>query len=174
MDETTLSLNYPICNCWMKRGQQKTIPAFSGKREYLHVIGAYNWRTDNVTCLQVERKNTEGFVAFLEELLVKTYAHHPVILVMDNASYHYSRAVRAMLSLFAHRIRVLWLPQYCPELNAIERFWRHLKQTALSQQSNIVKAGEACLAPTQRPDRGTIYHRQFTRLSNSGLASATQ
>ncbi len=130
MDETTLSLNYPISNCWMKRGQQKTIPAFSGKREYLHVIGAYNWRTDNVTSLQVERKNTEGFVAFLEEVLVKTYSNQSVILVLDNASYHYSAAVRAMLSLFAHRVRVLWLPQYCPELNAIERFWRHLKQTA--------------------------------------------
>jgi hypothetical protein len=80
VDETILSLNYPISNCWMKRGQQKTIPAFSGKREYLHVIGAYNWRTDNVTCLQVERKNTEGFVTFLEELLVKTYSHQPIIL----------------------------------------------------------------------------------------------
>lgn len=114
----------------MKRGQQKIIPAFSGKREYLHVIGAYNWCTDKVTYLQVERKNTEGFVAFLEELLVKTYSHQPVILVLDNASYHYSAAVRAMLSLVAHRVRVLWLPQYCPELNAIERFWRHLKQTA--------------------------------------------
>lgn len=114
----------------MKRGQQKTIPAFSGKREYLHVIGAYNWRTDNVTSLQVERKNTEGFVAFLEQVLVKTYPDHPVILVLDNASYHYSAAVRAMLSLFAHRVQVLWLPPYCPELNAIERFWRHLKQTA--------------------------------------------
>ena len=114
----------------MKRGQQKTIPAFSGKREYLHVIGAYNWRTDNVTSLQVERKNTEGFVAFLEHVLVQTYANSSVILVLDNASYHYSAAVRAMLSLFAHRVRVLWLPQYCPELNAIERFWRHLKQTA--------------------------------------------
>lgn len=114
----------------MKRGQQKTIPAFSGKREYLHVIGAYNWRTDNITYLQVERKNTEGFVAFLEELLVKTYPNHAIILVLDNASYHYSAAVRAILSLVAHRVRVLWLPQYCPELNAIERFWRHLKQSA--------------------------------------------
>jgi transposase len=114
----------------MKRGQQKTIPAFSGKREYLHVIGAYNWRTDNVTSLQVERKNTEGFVAFLEQVLVQTYANSSVILVLDNASYHYSAAVQAMLSLFAHRVRLLWLPQYCPELNAIERFWRHLKQTA--------------------------------------------
>jgi hypothetical protein len=85
----------------MKRGQQKTIPALSGKREYLHVIGAYNRCTNNVTYLQVERKNTEGFVAFLEKLLVKTYSHQPVILVFDDASYHYSAAVRAMLSLVA-------------------------------------------------------------------------
>jgi transposase len=35
-----------------------------------------------------------------------------------------------MLTLFAHRVHVIWLPQYCPELNPIERFWRHLKQTA--------------------------------------------
>jgi transposase len=35
-----------------------------------------------------------------------------------------------MLSLVAHRVHVIWLPQYCPELNAIERFWRHLKQPA--------------------------------------------
>jgi transposase len=130
VDETTLSLNYPIYNCWMRRGQQKAIPAFSGKREYLHVIGAYNWRTDCVTGIQVERKNGDGFITFLEELLVKTYSTQSVILVMDNASYHYSAAVRAALNLFAHRVRVFWLPPYCPELNAIERFWRHLKQTA--------------------------------------------
>jgi transposase len=49
---------------------------------------------------------------------------------MDNASYHYSAAVRAALSLFAHRVHIFWLPQYCPELNAIEHFWRHVKQTA--------------------------------------------
>jgi len=130
VDETTLSLNYPICNCWMKRGENKTIPAFSGKRHYLHVIGAYNWRTDQVTSLQVERKNSETFIAFLEQLLLKTYPTQPVMLVMDNASYHYSTAVQAALSLFAHRVRIFWLPPYCPELNAIERFWRHLKQTA--------------------------------------------
>jgi transposase len=114
----------------MKRGQQKTIPAFSGKREYLHMIGAYNWCTDHVTTIQVERKNSDGFIAFLEEVLVKSYPTQSIILVMDNASYHYSAAVRAALTLFAHRVHVFWLPQYCPELNAIERFWRHLKQTA--------------------------------------------
>lgn len=86
--------------------------------------------TDDVTSLEVERKNSDSFVAFLEKLLIETYPAQSIILVMDNASYHYSAAVRAALSLFAHRVHVIWLPQYCPELNAIERFWRHLKQTA--------------------------------------------
>ena len=111
VDETTLTLNDPIRNAWMKRGQQKTIPAFTGKRTYLHVIGAYNYRTDGVTSIQVERKNGESFTAFLEHLLTKAYPSQSVILVMDNASYHYSAFVRAVLSLFAHRVRVFWLPQ---------------------------------------------------------------
>ncbi len=114
----------------MRRGQQKTITAFSGKREYLHVIGAYNWRNDTVTSLMVERKNSDTFIEFLEALLVKTYPTQALILVMDNASYHYSAKVRAALSLFEHRVQVFWLPQYCPELNVIERFWLHLKYTA--------------------------------------------
>ena len=58
MDETTLSLNYPIRNAWMKRGQQTTIPAFTGKRAYLYVIGASNYRTDCVTSIEAERKNS--------------------------------------------------------------------------------------------------------------------
>jgi transposase len=94
------------------------------------VIGAYNWRTDQVTTIQVERKNSEGFVCFLEERLVKPDPTQSIILVMDNASYPYSGAVRAALTLFAHPVHVFWLPQDCPELKAIERFWRHLKQTA--------------------------------------------
>jgi putative transposase len=130
VDETTFSLNYPLRNCWMRRGQQKTITAFSGKRQYLHVIGAYNWCTDQVTCLDVERKNSDTFIEFLEKLLVEVYPSQTVVLVMDNASYHYSAKVQAVLSLFEHRVHVFWLPQYCPELNLIERFWLHLKQTA--------------------------------------------
>jgi transposase len=130
VDETSFSLNYPIRACWMRRGQQKALPAFSGKREYLHVMGGYNWRTDQVTALTVERKNSETFIAFLERLLVATYSNDPVVLVMDNASYHCSAKVQAALSLFEHRVAVIWLPQYCPELNLIERFWLHLKNLA--------------------------------------------
>lgn len=50
-----------------------------------------------------------------------------VITVMDNASYHRSKASMAALSLFEERLHGVWLPKYCPFLNAIERFWLQLK-----------------------------------------------
>jgi hypothetical protein len=93
----------------MKRGQQKEIPAFTGKRDYLHVIGAYNWRSAQVPHLSVERKNSDTFICFLEQL-VREYPNQALILVMDNASYHHSAKVQALLSLLEHRVRVFWLP----------------------------------------------------------------
>lgn len=128
MDETTLSLNYPLRACWMKRGQQKELPAFTGKRDYLHVVGAYNWRSGHVTHPTVERKNSDTFIEFIEHLMA-TYPTQALVLVMDNASYHHSAKVQPFLSLLEQRVQVFWLPQYCPELNLIERFWLHLKQT---------------------------------------------
>jgi hypothetical protein len=114
----------------MKRGQQKKLPAPTHLRQYHHVIGAYNWRTDEVTALAVDWKNSQTFIAFLEFLLLEHYPHQRVILVLDNASYHHSAPVKAALSLFEHRVGVLYLPARCPDLNPIERFWRHLKDLA--------------------------------------------
>ncbi|MCC6803479.1 MAG: transposase [Anaerolineae bacterium] len=54
--------------------------------------------------------------------------------MMDNASYHHSAAVRATLSLFQHRVWVIRLPAYCPELNLIERVWLFLKATATANK----------------------------------------
>lgn len=57
-----------------------------------------------------------------------------VIMVMDNASYHRSKASMAALSLFEERLHVVWLPKYCPFLNAIERFWLQLKTLAAANR----------------------------------------
>ena len=58
---------------------------------------------------------------------------------MDNASYHKSASALAALSLFEHRVILVWLPPYCSDLNPIERFWRHLKDLACANklQDNI-------------------------------------
>jgi hypothetical protein len=121
----------------MHRGQQKRIRAFSVANQSYHLIGAYHWRTDQVFSQTVECKNSQTFIQFLEYLLVECFPTQKIVLVMDNASYHRSKTVRAALSLFEPRVRVFWLPKYCPELNAIERFWRHLKDLACANKLDL-------------------------------------
>ena len=119
----------------MKVGQQKRVPlpAFGTKQRH-HLFAAYDWRTDQVSWMQAERKNSEHFIAFLDQLLNNCYPKGRIVLVLDNATYHRSAASQAALSLFEHRVLVIWLPSYCSDLNPIERFWRHLKDLACANR----------------------------------------
>lgn len=135
MDETTISLDPLVRACWSKRGQQRRIPAtHAGVTPTVHLFGGYTWNDDTVAWTQATRKNSDTFIQFLEHLLVTTYPHEAVMLVLDNASYHRSAAACAAMSLFEHRVQVYWLPPYCPDLNPIERFWRYLKDQACANQ----------------------------------------
>ena len=111
----------------MKRGQQKCIPT-PGVQQRLYLFGAYRWQDDTLVWRTAHRKNSQAFIEFLEHLLVECYPTGHFILVLDNASLHKSAASLAALSLFEHRLQVIWLPAYCSELNPIERFWRYLKE----------------------------------------------
>jgi len=131
VDEVSLDLDPPLHACWMKQGQQKIVPALQpGSKQHRHILGAYSWNTDTISWKVSTWKNSLSFLKFLEYLLVTCYPTRRIVLVMDNVSYHKSAAVQAALSLFEHRLLVIWLPPYCPELNLIERYWKHLKELA--------------------------------------------
>lgn len=132
MDETTVSLHPPLRRCWMRCGERKLIPA-PGTPRHLHIFGAYNWHSGRVNYRTDPQKNSDSFIAFIEQLL-EAYPNQHLILVMDNASYHHSKTVRAALSLYQDRILVIWLPKYSPFLNPIERFWLHFKQFAVANR----------------------------------------
>jgi hypothetical protein len=135
MDEVSLDLEPPLHACWMKRGQQKCIPALHpGTKQHGHLFGAYCWNDDTVDWQVADWKNSQTFIKFIEYLLVEKYPTGCIVLVMDNVSYHKSAAVLAALSLFEHRVLVIWLPPYCPELNLIERYWRQLKDLACANK----------------------------------------
>lgn len=121
----------------MKRGQQKRIPAFTSPNHSFHLMGAYLWAKDQVFTQAVERKNSQSFIQFLEYLLIEQFPTQKIILVLDNASYHKSNPSLAVLSLFEPRVKVFWLPKYCPNLNLIERFWRHLKDLACANKLEL-------------------------------------
>lgn len=116
----------------------------------------------------INDKNSAQFIQFLEHLLVTQYPTGRVMLVMDNAAYHKSAASLAALSLFEHRILVIWLPTDCSKLNPIERYWRHLywrhlkdKACANKLQDNIddvVRAAKIVLMEQNTPVSASRYH----------------
>ena len=161
MDETTLSLQPLLRRCWMKRGQQRTIPAAGQQKQY-HLFAAFNWLSQTVIWTEAEQKNTAAFLRFLEHFLLSVDLTKPIVLVLDNASYHHSEEAEAMLAFCEDdRMIACWLPPYCSDLNPIERFWEHLKAFACANKlfaavSALVASARACLA-TQNdlasPDR---------------------
>jgi transposase len=154
----------------MRRGERKLVDG-AGTPEYVHVFGAYNWRTARVDSLTARRKNSETFIAFLEQLY-RDYPHQRLILVMDNASYHHSRATRAALALMADRLLVVWLPKYSPFLNPIERFWLHFKILAVANR--LHRSLDELTATVARvlDDQSTCKHpNRFLFVDNFWLAA---
>ena len=42
---------------------------------------------------------------------------------LDNARYHHAHLVRAWLACHGQRMKLHFVPAYCPHLNPIERLW---------------------------------------------------
>jgi transposase len=100
--------------------------AAAGKDERRAVFGALDYASGRL-CWQLHpAKSGEAFAAFLEQI-AQTWPTEPLILVMDNVSYHRAPAVRAWWSAQHGRITPLWLPAYTPTLNLLERVWRFVK-----------------------------------------------
>lgn len=168
MDEVSLNLEPPLRACWMKKGQQKCIPALHpGTKQHRHILGAYCWNDDTIDWQVVDWKNSETFIQFMEHLWVEKYPTGSIILVMDNVSYHKSAATLAALSLFEQRVMVLWLPPYCPELNLIERYWLHLKNLACANKlhdtiQDVLVSAEFFL--TEQNSQDSKFRLSFSKL----------
>jgi transposase len=113
----------------MKKGTQKRIDT-PGQQEWCHLFGAYNFVTDEVVAMPAPKKNSDAFVAFLDTLVQKVADDRPLVLVLDNASYHHSAAAQAGFAAFEAHVMPLFLPAYCSNLNPIERYWQDLKGSA--------------------------------------------
>jgi transposase len=116
---------------WMPRGEQVKIPA-PGSNKKFHVFGAWNYAKDQIHYQTHHKKTRFEFRTFLKHLIEKRYSKRYVVLVLDNASYHHAHIVQEYLQTVKDRVFVFWLPTYAPELNLIERVWKHLKQVGLN------------------------------------------
>jgi transposase len=125
LDEVDIHLNPKIGTDWMNRGKQKQTMT-PGQNVKRYVCGALDVQTGCIEYVAGERKNSLLFLLMLERLL-KAYPDAPIIhVVLDNFRIHSSKQVQAWMKQNGHRIRLHFLPPYCPDHNRIERKWLDL------------------------------------------------
>lgn len=80
------------------------------------------------------RKTGAGFAALVEQVVARYCGKRwhkgkrKVALVIDNFRIHSCRRAAEVLARYRDRIEIISLPTYAPELNVIERVWKHLRR----------------------------------------------
>lgn len=125
-DEIDIHLNPKIGPDWMLPGTQRQVltPGQNCKR---YLAGAMDATTGRLLWVRGDRKHSGLFIALLARLL-RCYADRKVIhVILDNFKIHSSKQVQAWLAEHGQRLRLHFLPPYCPDDNRIERcVWREL------------------------------------------------
>ena len=125
LDEVDIHLNPKMGPDWMNRGKQKQVMT-PGQNVKRYLCGALDIATGHIEHVAADRKNGLLFLAALERLL-KVYPQARTIhIVLDNFKIHTSKQVQAWMRQHGQRIRLHFLPPYCPDHNKIERKWRDL------------------------------------------------
>jgi transposase len=125
LDEVDIHLNPKIGPDWMNRGKQKEVMT-PGQNVKRYVCGALNVETGCIEYVAGERKNSSLFLLTLEQVLRSNPGARAIHVVLDNFRIHSSQQVQAWMKHNGQRLRLHFLPPYCPDHNKIERKWRDL------------------------------------------------
>ena len=125
-DEVDIHLNPKIGLDWMVCGQQKQVLT-PGQNEKRYLAGAQDVRTRRLVWTTGNRKNSLLFLWLLWELLQAYPQARLIHVILDNYSIHSTQQVDLALQTEAgQRLRLHFLPPYCPDENRIERTWENL------------------------------------------------
>ena len=124
VDESHFTNEPYVQRGWFRKGQRVKVPTPT-RRQSATLFGALHLRTQRFYWKRAPRGTSKLFLEFLHQLHQR-FPEALLILVLDNATIHKSRAVKRLLT--QHDWVVLeHLAPYSPEYNPIERFWQWLK-----------------------------------------------
>lgn len=129
LDECDVHLMPVLRQMWMLRGRgeghQVGVPT-PGLNQKRSLFGALEWETGRWVYEVTARKRSVEFILFLEKLLL-SYADRPLLVVLDNARIHKSKAVQEWLAEHTG-VQLLYLPTYTAHReNPVEKIWWRLK-----------------------------------------------
>jgi transposase len=144
-DEVDIHLNPKIGLDWMIQGQQKQVLT-PGQNEKRYLAGALDVRTGVVIWVEGQRKTSYLFLDLLDRLRRLYPQERCLHLILDNYRIHKSDIVHAALQGYlSGKVKLHFLPPYCPDNNKIERVWEdlHANVTRNHRQPTMTKLMEA-------------------------------
>ena len=115
---------------WIRRGVDRELKSNHG-RVNVNINGALSWPDRDVVHLEAEKITSASIIALFDRLAARHPTAMAIDVVLDNARYNRSAAIKQYLARDGCRIRLVYLPAYSPNLNLIERLWWLLKKTTL-------------------------------------------
>jgi transposase len=108
--------------CWAPKEVKVAVEQTSG-RQRLNIHGAVDLESGKTCMLDVETVNAVSTIALLIAIENMFPRKRIIHVFLDNARYHHARLVNEWLAQRGRRIKLHFIPAYCPHLNPIERLW---------------------------------------------------
>jgi len=108
--------------CWAPKDQAIAVEQSSG-RERLNIHGAIDLETGRTIMKDVLVVDAASTIILLMAIEALYPGMRLIHVFLDNARYHHAKLVQAWLARPGCRIRLHFVPAYCPHLNPIERLW---------------------------------------------------
>jgi transposase len=150
-DEARFGQKGTLTKMWAQKGSRPTVIKQT-RYEWAYMYGAVDPLTGDSSALLARQVNTPTMNKFLEVLSSEVGPDDHVVLVLDRAGWHMSKAL-----VVPANITLLHLPPYSPELNGIERLWLYIKSHFLSNRvfadyDHLLQAGTDAYRSVE-PDR---------------------
>jgi transposase len=128
-DEATLFVDavHPLyatqsVGCWTRPEEALAVRQTSG-RERLNIHGALDLETGKTAMIEVESVDAVSTIRLLEAIEAKYPLSTKIHVFLDNARYHHAVVVQNWLKQPGRKVKLHFIPAYCPHLNPIERLW---------------------------------------------------
>ncbi|KAA6335476.1 hypothetical protein EZS27_016308, partial [termite gut metagenome] len=107
---------------WAVRRQQPQISIPQRGKERKTIFGCVSPLSGELVTQIADKGNTKTFFSLLFKVAEK-YKRQKVYMVLDNVRFHHAKRLKPVLERYSHRMELVFLPPYSPDLNPIERVW---------------------------------------------------
>lgn len=159
-DESHVCTEGYVPYCWIFKDEEYVVPSLKEGR--LNIFGMVDRNCNYHGFTTTQSINSDKFIEFVDKFSMSL--DKLTVLVVDNASLHKSKKVKARFKEWNERgLYIFYLPPYSPQLNIAETVWRILKGKWISPHDYATKQGLFQTVENILSKIGTEYMIKFCR-----------